>query len=413
MGAGLSLLAALVVGLCLVAYASGSRLARGSSIRPMIACLAVTLVAAFAVTNLALWLLLFEIASLPLLVGLGVLSLRRARLVAGYLLIGASLVAGFSILLAALLAWSDHGLLAPPAGSSLRREAAIVGLMALAMAIKVPMVPLHYWLPEVHGESATVGSMLLAGVLLKLALYGFGRLTFAFPAGFSGLAPLLMVLACLGMLHSMLTILRQVDLKRLIAYASIGHINLLVAGLASGLPMGILGSFAMASGHAFVSPALFLAAGLVTEALGSRSLRYTGGLMRLSPLLSLAFICLLLANAGVPGTVGFTGEAPLLAGLLLASPLLGLLAAVQISLGAAFASWLIGRLCLGPQRVYPRGASDTSALLLASLATMVEASILGGTLGASSLTGTGLDSFASMALPNLRCFNPMGPWVID
>jgi NADH-quinone oxidoreductase subunit M len=179
----------------------------------------------------------------------------------------------------------------------------------LSFAIKVPMVPLHTWLPDAHVEAPTTGSVILAGVLLKMGTYGFMKLGFPlFPDATLQLAPLIMVLAVASIVIGACLALVQDDIKKIIAYSSISHLGYVMLGLISLDLIGIQGAIVQMVSHGLTAAGLFLMIGMIYERCHTRDLAAYGGLARLLPVYSVAFMVLTLASIGLPTTSGFTGE---------------------------------------------------------------------------------------------------------
>ena len=206
-----------------------------------------------------------------------------------------------------------------------------------AFAAKVPLFPLHIWLPEAHVEAPTLGSVLLAVLLLKLGTYGLIRFALPlFPEGTAYFAPLVSTFAILGVLYTCLTARRQVDLKKIIAYSSVGHRNLVLLGIRSETSEGLQGAIFQRLSHGVVSGALFFAVGALYERYSVRSLKYFGGLASLYPLLALLRLLFSLANISFPRTSSFVGEFFLFIGLFRQSAVAAAFASISRVLGAVY-----------------------------------------------------------------------------
>lgn len=185
----------------------------------------------------------------------------------------------------------------------------LLAAFALSFAIKVPMVPLHTWLPDAHVEAPTAGSVILAGVLLKMGTYGFMKLGFPlFPDATRLATPLIMVLAVVSIVYGACLALVQTDIKKIIAYSSISHLGYVMLGLASLDLLGIQGAVVQMVSHGLVSAGLFLMVGMIYERCHTRELAAYGGLAKMLPVYSVFFAILTLASVGLPTTSGFTGE---------------------------------------------------------------------------------------------------------
>jgi NADH-quinone oxidoreductase subunit M len=191
----------------------------------------------------------------------------------------------------------------------------LLSAFALSFAIKVPMVPLHTWLPDAHVEAPTPGSVILAGVLLKMGTYGFMKLGFPlFPDATRALTPLLMTLAVVSIVYGACLALVQSDIKKIIAYSSISHLGYVMLGLLSLDLVGIQGAIVQMVSHGLVAAGLFLLVGMVYERCHTRELGAYGGLARQIPVYAVFFIVFTLASVGLPTTSGFTGEFMVLLG---------------------------------------------------------------------------------------------------
>jgi NADH-quinone oxidoreductase subunit M len=196
-----------------------------------------------------------------------------------------------------------------------------------AFAIKIPLPPVHTWLPDAHTDAPTAGSLILAGLLLKTGGYGLIRLAMPlFPEASGAAAPLLIGLGLFGLFFASLVALAQEDVKRLIAYSSIGHMGLAVVGLASGNRLALAGAVILMLSHGLTTGALFALAGMIGDRLGSRRLDILGGLWNRAPGFGAAFLLAVLASAALPGLSGFVGEAMIVFGLFAVHPVAGVLA---------------------------------------------------------------------------------------
>jgi len=246
----------------------------------------------------------------------------------------------------------------------------LLAAFALSFAIKVPIVPLHTWLPDAHVEAPTAGSVILAGVLLKMGTYGFMKLAFPlFPDATRLLAPVFQTLAVVSILYGACLALVQTDIKKIIAYSSISHLGYVMLGLISLDLLGIQGAVVQMVSHGLVAGGLFLMVGMIYERCHTRELAAYGGLAKLLPLYSVFFALLTLAAIGLPTTSGFTGEFLVLLGAFRAAwpqyvqgagyPLLLSASAVAgVVLGALYMLWFAQRFLFGAAKAPHRPLID-------------------------------------------------------
>ena len=236
-------------------------------------------------------------------------------------------------------------------GLALPRHAQIWSCLALviAFAIKVPMWPLHTWLPDAHVEAPTGGSVILAGVMLKMGTYGFVR--FVMPL-FADVLPLFMpwigTLAVVGIIYGALVAMVQPDIKKLVAYSSVSHLGFVMLGLASMTSIGVAGAVYQMVGHGLSTGALFLLVGMVYERRHTRQIDQFGGLWKQMPLYASVFLLVTLSSIGLPGLNGFVGEFLILVGSFRTSVVLTTFAVSGVVLGAVYMLWMYQRVMFGP-----------------------------------------------------------------
>ncbi len=224
----------------------------------------------------------------------------------------------------------------------------LFGAFALAFAIKVPMFPFHTWLPDAHAEAPTAGSVILAGVLLKMGTYGFIRFAMPlFPKAAMDLLPLVCALALIGIIYGALVSMMQPDLKRLVAFSSVSHLGYVMLGMFAFNMQGVEGSIYQMLNHGISTGSLFLIVGMVYERRHTRMISEFGGLSKVMPVFAIFFMIVTLSSIGLPGTNGFVGEFLILLGAFQSNVVYGVLAATGVVLGAAYMLWMFQRVMFG------------------------------------------------------------------
>jgi NADH-quinone oxidoreductase subunit M len=224
----------------------------------------------------------------------------------------------------------------------------LFGAFALAFAIKVPMFPFHTWLPDAHTEAPTAGSVILAGVLLKMGTYGFLRFAIPlFPRAAFDLLPLVCILALIGIIYGALVSMMQPDLKRLVAFSSVSHLGYVMLGMFAFNMQGVQGSIYQMLNHGISTGSLFLIVGMIYERRHTRMISEFGGLSKVMPIYAVFFMIVTLSSIGLPGTNGFVGEFLILLGAFQANIVYGILAASGVVLGAAYMLWMFQRVMFG------------------------------------------------------------------
>jgi NADH-quinone oxidoreductase subunit M len=218
----------------------------------------------------------------------------------------------------------------------------------IAFAIKVPMFPFHTWLPDAHVEAPTAGSVILAGVLLKMGTYGLLRFCLPlFPAASINSAPVVSVLALIGIIYGALVAMVQPDLKKLVAYSSVSHMGLVVLGIFAFTTQGLQGSTLQMLNHGLSTGALFLLVGMIYDRRHTRMISEFGGLAHANPFLASAFMVVTLSSIGLPGLNGFVGEVLVLVGAFARNRTFAAVAALGMILGAVYMLWMYQRVFFG------------------------------------------------------------------
>lgn len=228
------------------------------------------------------------------------------------------------------------------------RELVIWLCFFIAFAVKIPMMPVHIWLPEAHVESATGGSVALAGILLKLGTYGILRFLIPLlPFGSVFFTPLVYLISFFGVFYASLTTLRQIDLKKIIAYSSVIHMNYLMFGLFAFNLEGLIGSLILMVAHGFVSGGLFVCVGILYDRYHTRLQKPYGGLNYFMPIFSFFFLIFTLANISFPGSINFIGEFLVLLGIFMKNIIIGMLVMFMMIFSTCYALWLYNKIFSG------------------------------------------------------------------
>jgi NADH-quinone oxidoreductase subunit M len=309
------------------------------------------MVGMFAALDFVVFYMFFEGVLIPMYLIIGVWGGPR-RVYAAIKFFLYTLAGSVLMLLALLAMWNFAGSTDIPTLLHTTFPASMQTWLFLAFlasfAVKVPMWPVHTWLPDAHVEAPTAGSVILAGVLLKMGAYGFLRFSVPMlPHASAELAPLMYALSVVAVVYTSLVALAQTDMKKLIAYSSVAHMGVVTIGIFTVNLQGISGALFQMLSHGFVSAALFLCVGVVYDRIHSRDIARYGGLADRMPAYSLLFMLFTLASIGLPGTSGFVGEFLVLVGAFEVNFWLALLGSLGMILSAAYMLYLYRRIIFG------------------------------------------------------------------
>ena len=345
----------------------------------------------FCALDIVTFYIFFEGVLIPMFLIIGVWGGQR-RVYAAFKFFLYTLLGSVLMLLAILYLYFQSGSSAIPALMELQIPPNIQIWLWLAFfasfAVKVPMWPVHTWLPDAHVEAPTAGSVILAGVLLKMGAYGFLRFSIPIlPDATAYFTPMMMVLSVVAIIYTSLVALAQEDMKKLIAYSSVAHMGFVTIGIFSMNQQGVQGAVLQMVSHGIVSGALFLCVGVIYDRMHTRLIDRYGGLVERMPKYALIFMLFTMASIGLPGTSGFVGEFLVLTGLFQASTWFAALAATGVVLGAAYALWLYRRVVFGKLvREDLKTITDVTPREIAVFAPLVAIALWMGIYPASFLT---------------------------
>lgn len=310
----------------------------------------------FSTLDLFIFYIFFEAILIPMYLIIGIWGSRERKIRAVYLFFFYTLVSSIMMLIGILYIYSITGTLNLEYlfhFQFTRQDQLILWLcFFLSFASKIPMFPFHIWLPEAHVEAPTVGSVLLAGILLKLGVYGFLRFSITlFPEACLFFSPIVYLFSTIGVIYASMAAIRQTDLKRIIAYSSVAHMNLVTIGIFSLNIIGLEGAILQSISHGFVSGGMFFLIGILYNRYHSRFLYYYGGLVHMMPLYAIFFLVFTMANIALPGTSSFVGEFLLLTGIYKTNFLVCFISALGVILCGAYSLWLYNRVMFGNLKI--------------------------------------------------------------
>jgi len=356
------LLTTLLIPLCVLASWNSIKY-RVKEFNLLLLLIELLLINVFSVLDILFFYVFFESILIPMFLLIGVWGSRTEKIYAAYQFVLYTLFGSVLMLLSILLMYfhigaTDYDSLLFTSFSHSRQILIWLALFA-SFAVKTPMLPFHIWLPKAHVEAPTAGSVLLAGVLLKMGTYGFLRFSIPlFPYASQYFTPFIYTLSILAILYTSLTTIRQIDLKRIIAYSSVAHMNFVLVGLFSNNIQAVEGSVILMLSHGLVSSGLFLCIGFLYDRYHTRILRYYSGLITVMPIFGIVLLLLTLANISLPSTSSFVGEFLVLLGVFKTNASVSFLTGLGIILGAIYSMWLYNRIMFGSVSTYIKYYSD-------------------------------------------------------
>ncbi len=322
------------------------------------------MIGVFVALDLVLFYLFFEAGLIPMFLIIGIWG-GKERIYAAFKFFLYTFIGSVLMLVAMIAMYVDAGTTDIPTLLTHQFSTGPVSLMGwqvvggmqtllwlaffASFAVKMPMWPVHTWLPDAHVQAPTAGSVILAAVLLKMGGYGFLRFSLPmFPVASDLLAPLVLWMSAIAIVYASLVALVQEDMKKLVAYSSVAHMGFVTMGIFAATRQGVDGAIFQMISHGFISGALFLAVGVIYDRMHTRDIEAYGGLVNRMPAYALVFMLFTMANVGLPGTSGFVGEFLTFMAVFQVNTWVALFAAFGVILSAGYALWLYRRVVFGP-----------------------------------------------------------------